>query len=581
MDIYNGKLISVNDKDIVNGVLDIPEGILYVDSNFLDRVKQNIERINFPSSIRSLVILSDKLINKPSYISFTDNDYLPVITFSPISGSIPFRDFKLDLEDVRKFLPLNKNLLNEQRNKDIRYFYKSFLFNNIELSQEQIENFLKSHNFTFFKQLVKKLNIENPSAQSFGTLIKNVYKCFYNLGVFSTPINKNGKTINYSQIVSEYLLSRLDKSGLISARDLDITARNLGRLFASANTDGLKPEFTDFFISNFDELYFGTLDRKFPCGIDFIANCYNYFNEIQKTNTSDRGSQRQLKPTVKKFVDYFETNAFEGITEETREIADTIKPYFSKQQSFDHAVNIHNEQITNQIPNNILSSHLSEKDVFKNIDDIAKVIQKLQAQTLKNMTDIAENEFTFDWLEKNDPQNFILGKLCSCCSHLEGAGYGIMHASMAHPNVQSLIIRNEKGEIVAKSTLYVNKKEGYGVCNNVEVNTNISTQQSRSKIYQKFILGITEFAERYNKEHKDKPLKQINVGMSHNDLISEIETNNLESQELLKAIDYSKFGISTHCYNGDSSGRQYIVWSNKHIMELMMKQLSSENEKDI
>ena len=352
--------------------------------------------------------------------------------------------------------------------------------------------------------------------------------------------------VNYAQKVSEFIQSKLEGGKWLY---------NFSNLLANTCLDGFKREFTDFFMENFEKLLVIESNNK-----NFISRCYNEFEDVQKTNTNNHGSQRQLKATVEKFINYFDENKFAGITDETREIANTISQFFNNQSDFDNAVSIFNEWKKSNTHEHILKTPLSEKEVFANIDNMAQECQEIIKDTLGTLVPVTDRQFTFEWLAKNDPQNFILGKFCSCCAHLEGAGYGIMRASIIHPNVQNLVIRNSHGDIVAKSTLYVNPKEGYGVFNNVEVNNNVDYKKI-PEIYKKYILGIRMFAQQYNKEHPNEPLKQINVGMNMNDLGNNIRQNNTRSIQILDAIDFSKFGDHGLVYGGDSSDEQYIVWS--------------------
>ena len=135
-----------------------------------------------------------------------------------------------------------------------------------------------------------------------------------------------------------------------------------------------------------------------------------------------------------------------------------------------------------------------------------------------------------------------------------------MRASIVEPNIQNLVIKNGRGEIIAKATLYVNTQEGYGVCNNVEIAYSVSKDKYEI-VYQKFMLGIEAFAEQYNREHPDKPIKQINVGTSErNDVRTEITDNNSKARELLQGPNYRDYGMKYREYNGDSSERQHIIW---------------------
>ena len=134
-----------------------------------------------------------------------------------------------------------------------------------------------------------------------------------------------------------------------------------------------------------------------------------------------------------------------------------------------------------------------------------------------------------------------------------------MQASIVHPNVQNLVIRDSSGEIIAKSTLYINPKEGYGVFNNVEIYEKVNPKDYDS-IYEKYMLGIKKFVELYNKQHPKRPLRKVNVGMDHNDLEGKIYKKHKEETKLLNAIKYGEFCEYDVGYDGDSDEIQCIIW---------------------
>ena len=395
-----------------------------------------------------------------------------------------------------------------------------------------------------------------------------MYKFLSNIGAIEKPIIENGKKIDYAQKVVGFILEKIAKN--------EANMQTFSKMGVSMENKGFNSEFTEFFMKYFEVLV--NLEQKSP---GFVANCYNRFEEVQKTNTSNHGEQRQLKPSIEKFIHFFAFEKFDGVTEETKDIATTVSRYFNTQDAFDNAKEIDEERRRKHIKNNILKSPLKESNPFEKIDETSKKIVNKQKETLGIFASIASNEFTYEWLEKNDPQNFILGKLCSCCSHLQGAGYGIMHASIVHPNIQNLVIRNSDGEIVAKSTLFVNKMMGYGVCNNVEVRKDVPPTE-KDKIFQKYILGIQEFANQYNKEHRFFKLRQINVGMGFNDLDTQIMDNCKRSRSLFFAIDYAKYGKQFMRHNGDSSLCQYVIWENPDLKSKRKQNnnfVDNENEK--
>ena len=136
-----------------------------------------------------------------------------------------------------------------------------------------------------------------------------------------------------------------------------------------------------------------------------------------------------------------------------------------------------------------------------------------------------------------------------------------MEASILNPDCQNLVIRDNRNHIIAKSTLYVNRSQGYGVFNNVEINNNIRDEKTRKLIYEKYIESIERFAIEYNKRNKNKPLTQINVGMSLNDLSTQLRNNNEKSSEILQGVDFSTYDG----YPGDWQKEQFIVWKKENV----------------
>lgn len=514
----------------------IPEGVKTIRPQAFDG-NEKLQSLHIPNSVTS-----DLGYIRSTFNFFEKNDNGFSLSKEQSKNSLPISSIKLNLPFLSRHWDKKDLLFREQNNNFICNFYNDFLS---QKPETDIQQFLNSHNFTFFK----KLNLADLPEYKF-----QLYNSLYNLGAVSVPIERNGKKIDYAQKVCEYLIQQEKTS--------NFSVNNLRQIFKTMEQQGFKPEFTDFFLKDFEQLLKVNSEND-----GFIARCYNEFEKVQKTNTNHHGSQRQLKPTIEKFQDYFEENKFFGVVDEkTQKISDTISPYFNSQEIFDLAIKITKEKESSNVPNNILSYHLKEKYPFENIDKLSSKIKDLQKDTLANLTSTATNEFTFDWLEKNDPENFILGNLCSCCAHLDGAGYGIMRASIIHPNVQNLVIRNKDGEIIAKSTLFINPNEGYGVFNNVEVNTQINfTNADKQKIYDKYIQGISRFAEEYNKEHPTTKLKQINVGMNLNDLTKELQKNSTKSSKIFVALNYGKYGRKDHLYSGDSELEQYVVWKDKSL----------------
>jgi len=509
--------------------IDIPKSIWGIGYDAFTNC-DSLTSLKIPSSVKNMPPSTSK-----SFKYFTKTDEGFTLESQPSENSIPLDKINLNFAFLSNNWENKDILIKEQKNPLYADFYNVFLH---AVNKEDAKKFIENHNFSMFKQL--NIDLEDYNL--------NVYGFLYNIGAFEPPYEENGKTINYAQKTVNFLINKLNK--------LDMTIYDLVESFEDMYALGFNKDFTDFFMENFDQLL---AEENKESG--FITNCYNNFEEVQKTNTSNHGSQRKLKPTVEKFRLYFAQDKFNGVTDENIHIANTISPYFNTQNAFDNAITIDKKRIKKRIPNNILHNPVNETNVFDSINGLSDAISKTSAEVLENLALTADNEFTFEWLEKNDPENFILGKLCSCCAHLEGVGYSIMHASIIHPYIQNLVIRDNSGEIVAKSTLYINHKKGYGVCNNVEVNADVKAVDY-DKIYAKFIMGINAFANEYNKEHKFRKLKQINIGMNLNDLEFQIKGNNKKAVTLLNPINYSRYGRPGHAYNGDSFNEQYVIWKN-------------------
>lgn len=421
------------------------------------------------------------------------------------------------------------------------------------LSPEQFKNVLEKGNLKFIRQIIKDTRI---------TTKDEFFKLFYNLGGLMRPqifrrTSKSGNVIeekvDYAQKVCEFMkeIERLE-----STQSIPLLFGRIQDSLKDMSCDGFKKDFTDFFLNKEN---YRLLVEEDNLNSGFISKCYNLFEEIQSTNTSNKGKQNQLKPTIEKLKEYFKEVGFAGVTSENKQIAETIKPYFSRQNDFDNAVSIAEERKSKGTGTRILSEHLAEQDVFSSIHEYTQKIQESAVDSLHMLTDLANKEFTYEFLEKDDPDNFILGKLCSCCAHLAGSGYGIMRASIVHPDIQNLVIRDKKNDIIGKATLYINREEGFGVCNTFAVNQYVDRKYFPA-LLKKFKEALGEFASRYNAEYPEKPIKQINVGLGMNDLEYQLTCDGQRHVSILKPIDFGEYGKDGYVYDGDSKNEQVVVW---------------------
>jgi len=139
-----------------------------------------------------------------------------------------------------------------------------------------------------------------------------------------------------------------------------------------------------------------------------------------------------------------------------------------------------------------------------------------------------------------------------------------------------------KGSIIAKCTLYVNKKYGYVVINDFEINSKYKKNElhdeddciisgyysdeidspqrhERDLIFNTFMRGIKAFVSEYDKQNPNNPIRQVNVGLGHNRLQEQCEQFKVATS-LLKVP-------SAYCFQ-DAQQMQCILYKKEEIGEI-------------
>lgn len=416
--------------------------------------------------------------------------------------------------------------------------YDKFLYNPIffqKLSHKNFELLIKSFN----KNIKHILQNSETLSDHYGNNLNDFITFCNALGVFSNDIVISQKVSTY---INEKILSKSLPNG--KENEHRIVGNDIHTIFGEIKPrDEIDYEFIVLFIENYDQLV--ELEKQ-SSGI--IARIYNAFRDISKTSTSHRGSQRHLKVTLDRCLDYFLTKKFEGITEENKELAAKIQSYYTES----YALSI-GEMIVKQsqdAPRNIFSkiNYNEDGNPIYSYDENEDLYEK-------NISG-----FSYHWLPKQDYDNLILGKYCNCCAHILGAGAGIMRASMILDNCQNLVIRNNIGEIIAKMTIYVNREQGYGVFNTAEVNSKYRSESNINEIYEAFMRATNRFVDEYNKNNII-PISIVSIGEYRN-----VIKNNLGNEEtrLLDTPNYSAYGYyadgqSVGTYDGDDKSKQLLV----------------------
>ena len=491
-----------------------------IDSNYAEDIAKNklskiIKEIMESSGLYDEFLFNHMIMGKLNISETTKliknyNNYLKIL-FTKAANVYD----KIDVDKLINYC----NLLKKYNVKD------RFLFNPqlaLEADYENQKLLIKYFNKNIKNMIVRSKVLDITNTPNLNDLL-NFSKVF---GVFS-------ENQRLSQKVTTFTIEKLmDYNSRVS-----LVGNNIHTLFSSLDPrDEIDYEFIIFFLDNYKKLLNSELENT---GI--TAKIYNNFRNISNTSTSHKGSQRHLKVTLEKCNDYFISKKFNGVTEENKELAYFLQKHYSEQYALTIAEKILEE--CKNAPRNIFSKSNDPKEDLKE----------------KNSSD-----YTYDWLPKQDYSNLVLGKYCSCCAHMLGAGAGIMRASMTLDNCQNLVIRNKEDKIIAKMTIYVNKNAGYAVFNTTEVNLAYHDKDSIKKIYNAFMRGVNAFIKKYNENYKNK-IKIITIGEHRNlikDNLGNIETN------ILEAPNYSKYGYTIENknfgeYNGDSNNKQILVLKKK------------------
>ena len=415
-----------------------------------------------------------------------------------------------------------------------------------------------------------------------------LYKLANAMGVLEkkeVTIKVNGKEVPARDVAYTVLQGAI-KQNILEANKIHAN-------FSSMDLGGYNEEFLKFManktnlseLMNQEETQLGFTSRVYSWfeerknmvidnnGDNFITredNRYKIMTYEETVNEVDRVKWK--KPTVELLKKEFTLNKFTGIiTERDREIGEYLSQYhLYEQRHFDKAKEIDNERIKSGVEDHLTKEKV-ETTIVESIDDYRRRTGALNAKildeakdTLKTQKDIADKIFTYEMLAKSDVANFAMGILTDCCASLYGAGGGAQRAMIIDKNIQPLVLRDSKGNIICFGIIYVNREEGYAVINDFELNKKYKSDLVRKEIYTKAMQGVEHFVTQYNKENSDKPINLVTCGVSPNweALNAYIRSNPRTS--VLKAPDFSNFQYNGKGdYSGDWHKEQYIVWENK------------------
>lgn len=396
----------------------------------------------------------------------------------------------------------------------------------------KLQDFYLNSNFKHFKnEAIVQRFLRNKCL-----VISNDKICFYNfinaLGCFSNKkmLDDKGRETNImlAQKANTFLANIL-KDNLLKEGDF-------GRLFEKLPFN-LEPNqnFLNFLMIKGDDKKYNNLqliinlDEEYP---GLFAKMFKDFDIAKSMRTTlDVNGKTKVIPWKDAIVKCYVQNVYENVTAENKDIADLFMHKGLSQNVFDMASEIRSTSAKNKMPANLLEKSLKEETILDSIQYI-KNQTNMQLEEIKFMLDgLWEQEFTYELLDKYDPHNAILGVFCDCCANIDGEFYGkqIALASMKESDVQNIVVKDAKGEIIAKGAMYLNKKDGYAIINEFEVNykyrkhnddifSDTKQAKQKQKIFDAFMRAINAFVKEYDIQNPKNPLKQVNVGLGVNKL---------------------------------------------------------------
>ena len=379
-----------------------------------------------------------------------------------------------------------------------------------------------------------------------GPVIKTNAQNFYDLLILLKIAGAFSDDLIFQQKATTFITEKIltDKLPEGQKNPYVINGDDIHRIFNFKDVEiEYNEEFANFFLENYRSLYDLEISHS---GI--IERIYKNFKSISRTSTSDKGSQRHLKVTLEKCIQYLSDNKFDGVTPENRTFATLIGYWYDENQVWQDAQTVYEESLN--APRNIFAPYEVSDEGLKIFDN----------STQHDLKEVSERDFQYEWLPKQDYDNLILGKYCSCCAHIKGGGQGIMRASMILDCCQNLIIRYHR-EIIAKATIYVNREAGYAVFNNLEESLNFNSPEYNKEIYEAFMRASRAFLEAYNKNNPTCPLTKITIGTGRNKILNYLDEKNHPSTKIEKALDWGNYSLnkSLFHYTGDWNSGQKLV----------------------
>lgn len=557
--------------DAFNGCISLKK--LVIHTNIKSIGERAFDGLNFKYAYRTetgeLIFSQELPKNK--------EEYKHIIELSKMEKCFGKIDYSILVEN-KKIDEIDKLLETLDKNKfKIPYIYGVELIKNVN-----VKRFCENSDFRFFRNEIPDINDKLLDFSEEERL--SFFKFATALGCFSTEKIKNKKGKETEVILAQKatsLLSTLLKTDemklgkyyeLFDLMPLDSVSNQEFLKFISEEKVKKEKDENGNTISKESKLenleLILNLEKDYP-GI-FVKAMTNFDDVKSLRETLNENGKPIRVPWEEALKKFYSKNKYIGITEENKDMAELFMGKDLSQETFDKADKLRKEAKGLNVPEHILGKQIREETILDSIERIKNQTEEELTNGKQMIEELYDKQFTYEWLSKNDPHNSIMGLFCSCCGTITSPFYGnyIAKSSVIAPDVQNIVIRDAKGDIISKGTMYINKDKGYGVINDFELNEKYRNhegdepgeynveetdkeEQERELIFKAFQRGLKAFAEEYDKQNPDKPLKQINIGMGYNRLKRQVKRFKEETSDLTVPADY--------CFEDAEEG-QYILY---------------------
>lgn len=459
------------------------------DSNFF--VSNDFNYVYSIKGTKDIIFSKNKPQSDEQYSYYVDLTFLKkAYTF------IEYRDF-IELQNIQPKIVLAKKLIAEKAT--MPYAFATRLDIN-----EKIDDVCKYGDFRFFgNEILANTNFLSTFSK-FSQY--RFYNFAYSLGCFSKEKYVGAKNITLGQKTCSFLAKVVNNYPHLNSWSFcdDLTSCQPSQEFFNFISVAVKRSFPNF--ENLFEL------NKINPGI--FSNVMTNFNEISDLKDYVGDDGKIIHRTWNElFVEFHNgrLKVYEGVTPKNKDIADIFSKRGISQSNFERACSMREFAEKNNIQRHILGKPLIEHQT-------------------------TENNFTFEMLDKSDARNFVIGLYCSCCSHISSLEFGeiIARNTVVKNDIQNLVVKNNKGIIIGKATIYLDRFYSIAIINEFDINykyreheksngiysvaPNSQDEKNRDEIFNTFMRGIYAFIKEYDLQNPDTPLQKVIVGMGNNRL---------------------------------------------------------------